>query len=179
MEAAYCTACKMGKCSLSASRSCSACPVCTNNNSLDTGGTACPDAGKYMRLENIGSSTSGPFALVNARWEYSWPCQYSASAHHPRLPGVSSKVGEASLAAQEDITIICPDADMIVIQGLVVLSIMCALYFRFDSLIDHTSSKKRNTFRKIKRVLLLGLASNIVAVGAQNPQFTESKRRRR
>jgi len=114
----------MWNCSLSDSRSCSACPVGTNN-SLDTGGTACPD------------------------------------------------VGAASLAAHEDIRIIGPDADMIVIQALVVLSIMCALYFRFDSLIDHTSSQKRNNLRKLERVLfVIGLVSNIVAVRAQTPQFT-------
>ena len=64
---------------------------------------------------------------------------------------------------------------MIVIQALVVLSIMCALYFRFVSLIDHMSSKKQNNLRKLERVLFfIGLASNIVAVGAQTRQFTLS-----
>jgi hypothetical protein len=48
MKAADCTACEKGKYSLSASRSCSACPVGTYN-SLDTGVsecTGCP-TGKY------------------------------------------------------------------------------------------------------------------------------------
>jgi hypothetical protein len=87
-----------------------------------------------------------------------------------------STVGAASsvFVTPEEDTSIAPDKGMIVIQALVFLSIICTLYFQFGRLIDHTSSKTRNKLRKLEKVIcLIGLATNVVAVGAQ-PFTTKS-----
>ena len=67
MKAADCTACEKGKYSLSASRSCSACPVGTYN-SLDTGVsecTVCP-TGKYAGKTGLTVGTDCPTGKYEA-----------------------------------------------------------------------------------------------------------------
>jgi hypothetical protein len=65
--------------------------------------------------------------------------------------------------------IIDPDTNMIVIQAMLFLAIICAHFCACDRLIEIWSAKKRiNLRRTIKLFSLLGLASNITAAGAQS-----------
>ena len=59
----------------------------------DGASLTCPDASKYIQPEN-GTSKSGPVAAVNARWQYSFPFQYSMHARHQKLLGISSRKGK-------------------------------------------------------------------------------------
>jgi hypothetical protein len=84
-----------------------------------------------------------------------------------RLALTNDEISRADLFSDGSTKGTGPDTHMVVIQALLFYAIMCALFNAFDSLIDHSSSKKRMNLRRIGILLfLLGLASNIVAVGA-------------
>ena len=84
-----------------------------------------------------------------------------------RLALTNDEISRADLFSDGSTKGTGPDTDMVVIQALLFYAIMCALSNAFDSLIDHSSSKKRMNLRRSGILLfLLGLASNNVAVGA-------------